>query len=97
MDSPNFETLLKNKGASPDLIAKIRSRINSLNQVILDDVRNLGKGYRIGHSFFCPEGDTTANEDWYRGIIEFEIAPLLREYWMDQEEKAETEIEHLIS
>lgn len=97
LDSPNFESLLQNRDASPELIAKIRSRIGSLNEAIVDDARNLGKGYRIGHSFFCPEEGTSASEDWYRDIIDYEIAPLLREYWMDQEEKAETEIERLIS
>lgn len=97
LDSPNFEALLKDRGAVPDLISKIRTRIASLNEIIHKDSRNLGKGYCIGHSFFCPVAETTANEDWYRAVIEFEIAPLLREYWMDDEAKAEVEIERLLS
>ena len=95
--SPNFISLLTRRGASEVLLSKISSRIGSLNESILEDTRNLGKGYRIGHSFFCPESDTTASEDWYQDLIEFEIAPLLREYWMDNEAKAETEIENLLA
>lgn len=95
--SPNFEYLLNQRGASPALISKIRSRIAALNEIIQKDSRNLGKGYRIGHSFFCPESDTTADETWYRDLVEFEIAPLLREYWMDNGSKAESEIETLLT
>ncbi len=97
LESANLQSLLTAHGADPGLISKIRTRIGALNESILADTRNLGKGYRIGHSFFCPEAGTTANEAWYHDLIEFEIAPLLHEYWMDDESKAKTEIENLLA
>jgi MoxR-like ATPase len=97
LESEKFQTLLLEKGAEGELVAKIQSRIGALNELITEDSRNLGKGYRIGHSFFCPDEETRPNDAWYQDVIEFEIAPLLREYWMDQEEKADEEIERLLS
>lgn len=95
--SGKFEALLKSRKASDDLLGKIRLRLTALNEAIAKDARNLGKGYCIGHSFFCPVDGTDANEDWYRDVVEFEIAPLLREYWMDDESTVEAEIEALLS
>ena len=28
--------------------------MNALNEVIAADTKNLGPGYQIGHSYFCP-------------------------------------------
>ena len=44
---------------------------------------NLGKGFRVGHSFFVPSSKVSDEEEWFNGIIEFEILPLIEEYWMD--------------
>ena len=55
-------------------------------------------GFEIGHSFFCPQ--KTEDEfglDWYRSVIRSEIAPLLREYWFDDTDKAEQLIEELLA
>lgn len=71
--------------------------MNALNQTIFEDTRNLGRGYRIGHSFFCPDKATTVDEDWYRDVIQHEIAPLLDEYWMDDPERAQAEIDNLLA
>ena len=46
----------------------------------------LGPGFEVGHSFFCPPADSTESLDWeawYRFVVEWEIGPLLREYWFD--------------
>ena len=82
--SEKFKKFLTNKKVNKDLIDKIITNLTSLNDKIEKDEKNLGKGYRIGHSYFCPDEETkNPNEDWYRRIIEFEIKPLLREYWFD--------------
>ncbi len=94
--SAKFREQLEKRGADGDLIDRIVKRMNALNQLIHDDSHNLGWGYRIGHSFFCPNG-TLPDEEWYEQVIEFEIAPLLREYWVDDESKAEAELEKLLS
>jgi 5-methylcytosine-specific restriction protein B len=93
--SPKFKSTLKENGADKGLIDKIVSRMNALNQSIFDDSRNLGRGYRIGHSFFCPSKESTPNEQWYDQVIKYEIAPLIREYWLDDEGRVNTEIDKL--
>lgn len=86
-DSPVFSDTLQKRGASPELVAKIRSRMNALNQLIEEDASNLGRGYRIGHSFFVPSSDTDVDELWLDDIINFEIVPLIEEYWIDDQKK----------
>ncbi|SHI17434.1 AAA family ATPase [Sporanaerobacter acetigenes] len=94
---PAFETEAFKKhlllqGASEDLINKIKMRIGSLNLEIEKDV-NLGKGFRIGHSYFCNYVDT---DKWYEEVIKYEIQPLIKEYWFDEEEKAKNYVEDLL-
>lgn len=72
-------------------------RIGALNDVIRDDVRSLGSGYQIGHSFFCSGVEITEPEKWYRAVIEYEIRPLLAEYWMDDPTKAAAETAKLLA
>ncbi len=94
--SPKFSDCLSEKGVGKDLIDKIMKKMQDLNQEIAKDTSNLGKGYCIGHSFFCPEIEGEYGEDWYREVIQFEIAPLIREYWFDKPEKATSTIDLLL-
>lgn len=91
-----FKDFLISKGISQGFIDKIISSISEVNQEIINDKLNLGKGYEIGHSYFIP---TTAQindeQTWYERIIRLEIEPLLREYWFDQEEKVNELLERL--
>ncbi len=62
--------------------------VQQLNEAIADD-DTLGEGYRIGHSFFCGlRPGERSDAERLRGIVEYEIVPLLREYWFDDLEKA---------
>ena len=70
--------------------------MNALNEVIANDEKYLGEGFTIGHSYFVPDNDSTLDRDWYERIINFEIKPLLKEYWFDNLEKAEEEIDNLM-
>lgn len=90
-----FTSFLKAKGVSDPLIQKITNRINVLNATIKAD-KNLGEGFLIGHSYFC-NSFTTDEDEWYRGIVKYEIAPLLEEYWFDDLEKAKKEVELLLA
>ena len=94
-DSPRFSALLESKGADAGFVANLIRRMTSLNNAILEDSRNLGWGYCIGHSFFCPAKDTKPDKAWYEDVLEYEIAPLLREYWVEKEDLAEAELEKL--
>ncbi len=96
-ESPKFRLLLLQKGASPELIDKIIDRMNRLNEAIAADKKNLGPGYQIGHSFFCPaDGKATLNDAWYEDVIRSEIEPLLNEYWLDDIDVVAKHVEMLL-
>ena len=59
-------------------------RIKELNQEIRQD-QSLGKGFCIGHSYFCHIEDEQGMQD----VVDYDILPMLREYWFDEEEKVQ--------
>ena len=95
LDSPAFATWLKERKASDALIARIRAKIGSLNEVITNE-RDLGSRFRIGHSFFCPPDGHTPDEAWYREVIAGEIQPLLEEYF-DSPDRVEKLVAELLA
>ncbi len=58
--------------------------IQKLNKEIREDA-SLGNGFCIGHSYFC--NLKNCDEDWIQEVIEFEILPMLQEYWFDEQNK----------
>lgn len=60
------------------------NEIKVLNTEISSDP-SLGQGFCIGHSYFC--GQEEFNRDWLEQVITYEIIPMLREYWFDNQEK----------
>jgi hypothetical protein len=91
-----FDSLLSERGVTQNFRALIKARIQELNLQISADKRNLGHGFVIGHSFFCPKGQVTDENRWYRSIIRYEIQPLLNEYWFDDQDKANKAIKRLL-
>lgn len=71
---------------------KLIAQIKDLNGMIAKD-DNLGEGFCIGHSYFCDLKKIT--DETLRDIVDYEIAPLLREYWYDEKSKAEDAISSL--
>lgn len=61
-------------------------QVRRLNKVISED-KSLGKGFRIGHSYFCGRKTEECTLEWMRSIVEFDILPTLTEYWFDDEVK----------
>lgn len=93
---PGFQKHLNDQKVSNKLIGLIVERLATLNAVISKD-KNLGKGFKIGHSYFCPREYMGKNEDyWYKTVINHEIAPLLREYWFDNDKSAQKNIDDLL-
>ena len=94
-----FSNFLLGSGVEEDLVSQIVERLSRLNHKIRSDRRNLGPGFEIGHSFFCPgDEDEQLDESWYEAIIRHEIAPLLREYWFDRpDDEVENVIEELLA
>lgn len=87
--SANFERTLCQRGVSQELVNRIRARVHEVNRMIADDAANLGRGYVVGHSFFVPRNQIEDGDAWYRAIIEWEILPLLQEYWVDDPARLE--------
>ena len=65
---------------------KLIACVESLNNVISND-ESLGDGFCIGHSFFCNMLPDTIDDQVLSGIVEYELIPLLKEYWFDEPEK----------
>ncbi len=95
--SPVFESHLLDCGVNPRLLAAIRERMTAVNDMIERDTHNLGKGYRIGHSFFVPGSGVTPDSRWYFDVIHHEILPLLGEYWVDDEKSLMTSEQILLA
>lgn len=79
-----------NNGKFDNLI----SCVERLNGVIASD-ESLGEGFCIGHSYFCNLKEVTDRA--LSGIVEFELVPLLKEYWFDEPVKAKDWIGNLRS
>lgn len=60
--------------------------VESLNDVISHD-ESLGDGFCIGHSYFCNLSLDTIDDQVLSGIVEYELIPLLKEYWFDEPTK----------
>lgn len=58
--------------------------VQSLNAVIKAD-DSLGEGFCIGHSYFC--NLKTITDKALSNIVEYEMVPLLKEYWYDEQTK----------
>ena len=83
-------------GFNTDGFLKYRSDLNStkfdslihcveqLNTAITND-ESLGEGFCIGHSYFCNLPEITNQA--LSGIVEYELIPLLKEYWFDEPTK----------
>lgn len=80
LDSQAFGQWLKNRGAGDGLVEKIKRRVGEVNKVIAQE-RDLGPGFQIGHSFFCPPEGIAPDESWFREVVHGEIRPLLEEYF----------------
>ncbi len=60
--------------------------VRELNIVISAD-STLGKGFCIGHSYFCRLTECT--DDQLKTIVEYDIIPTISEYWFDNEAELE--------
>ncbi len=88
--SPAFEKmefknyLINENNLTESQVNKICLTFNKVNSLIRED---LGKGFEIGHSYFVDTLNKDNFNDKYTSIINYEIYPLLEEYWFDNESK----------
>lgn len=69
-------------GLESEAFNQLAACLRSLNEAIASD-ESLGEGFVIGHSYLCGLTPETATIDCLRRIVEYELMPLLREYWFD--------------
>ena len=75
------------EAAGPDM-AQLVAAVRKLNEAIAE-YPALGRGFRIGHSYFCPGKGGAADP---ASVVKYELAPLVEEYWFDDEKRARDEI-----
>ena len=68
------------EGLNSETLNELISRIKELNYEIAND-KTLGKGFCIGHSYFCSHDIYT--DEWLHSVVEYDILPMLGEYWFD--------------
>ncbi len=66
--------------------AELIEKIVELNKEIAAD-GSLGTGFCIGHSYFC--GQTECTDEWLKEVVEYDILPMLNEYWFDDKNKVQ--------
>lgn len=81
-DSEGFKNY--QNGLNSDMFNDLIQKIKELNREISLD-KSLGKGFCIGHSYFC--GRESCTEDWLRSVVNYDIIPMLSEYWFDDAAK----------
>jgi 5-methylcytosine-specific restriction protein B len=96
-NSEGFAEYLAGADVASDLVERIVERMGELNREIAEDRNNLGPGFEIGHSFFVPAEEESADEAWYERVVRQEIEPLLREYWFDDPARAEKHVNRLLA
>lgn len=67
-----------------DTLNELIFKIKDLNEEIARD-KSLGRGFCIGHSYFC--GRDICTDSWLRSVVNYDVLPMLREYWFDDVDK----------
>lgn len=80
--SEGFKNYLAEKNSQK--LESLITAVESLNSTISSD-ESLGDGFRIGHSYFCTDGEIT--DEWLKSVVEYEVIPLIKEYWFDEPTK----------
>lgn len=86
--------LLEVRKLPSDFVNRLTEAMKSLNEAIEKD-RDLGPGYRVGHSHVSGAGPVKDHKEWWGDVLHGEIGPLLREMWFDRHKEARTHIDVL--
>lgn len=71
-------------GLNNETLNELVNKVKDLNREISLD-KSLGKGFCIGHSYFC--GRDICTEEWLHSIVDYDVLPMLSEYWFDDASK----------
>lgn len=84
---PGFESegfVKYQMGLNNETFNELVEQTKHLNKEIAMD-KSLGKGFCIGHSYFCGQKECT--DEWVRSIVDYDILPMIAEYWFDDNGK----------
>lgn len=86
---PAFENInFQSKLVDNERLVALSNAIVELNKRITEDPA-LGRGFCIGHSYFCGNDLSDKDADL---ILNYELIPLLEEYWFDDPDKVTNEV-----
>ena len=77
--------LINDEGIDDEFATRITQMYVQLNQFIIDTFKN--DNFVIGHSYFVNQLDRDKLESSYNEIVQYEIKPLLEEYFFGEKEK----------
>ena len=80
-DSDGFKDYQSN--LQNDQFDTLLNTVKHLNEIIASD-ESLGEGFCIGHSYFCNLTPNSIDQQVLSSIVEYELIPLLKEYWFDE-------------
>lgn len=86
---PGFETkgfIQYQQSLNNEIFNDLLAKVIELNAEIASD-RSLGRGFCIGHSYFCGRDELSCSDDWMQEVVDYDILPMLGEYWFDDQEK----------
>lgn len=81
-DTDGFKEYMNSKGSST-----MKALVEEVKQLNVDIKEKLGKGFCIGHSYFV--FDEPCSDALLKNIVNYDIFPMLAEYWFDDEEQYE--------
>lgn len=87
------EFLSKAMELTKENISQINDAMIHVNSIIEE---RLDKNFLIGHSYFITDDETIDDFDtWFGDIVEFDIMPMIEEYFFDDEDTVQ-EIRHIL-
>ena len=87
LDNANFQTEMNSYG--DHRVIELVNKIDELNKNTIATDPALGKGFMIGHSYFCNMKADESVSQWLHRIVEYDIIPTLEEYWFDREKNVD--------
>ena len=78
--------MINHDNVDSDFVDSLIDKYNKLNDVI---EKSLWKGFRIWHSYFIGQNLSDNPYEVYSDILNYEIKPLLEEYYYDEDGKVD--------
>ena len=88
---PAFDTesfAVYQEGLASEKFDRLGACVVTLNEAIASD-ESLGDGFCIGHSYFCRVSPDDVTDEKLSEIVDYELVPMLREYWFDEPSKVD--------